>query len=455
MDLGFETIGNAALICHDQGPVLVTDPWIEGGAYFGSWGLSHEIPAEVGENIKQAPFVWISHGHPDHLSSKSLDLLAGKKILLADHVGGLIGKGLRERGFEVTVLKDRQWIQLSDRIRVLAIADYIQDSVLLVDIGGKLVVDMNDADDHGWGRFVKKIISGYPVSFLLHLSGYGDTDMINFFDEDGNRIAPRAAKKRPVGRSIANMTRRWGTRYFVPFSSMHNYRRADSIWASRYATELADYPRGFESKTSELLPAFIRYDLAKDRYEEIHPCQNPSEALDPKTFGDDWSEPLRAGDELRINNYFKAISHLTTFLDFINVRVGGKDHIVELAGKRFNRGLTFEAPRASLMTCVDYEIFDDLLIGNFMKTTLHGKFPAAPLYPDFNLYVTKYADNGRAKTKDELVLYFREYMKRAPLDYFRFQLRTRAVDRLRSWVEADSPAYNFLARSYHWLNAAR
>src|SRR5713226_4221711 len=155
MDLGFETIGNATLICHDRGPVLVTDPWIAGGAYFGSWGLSHEVPPEIMENIKSAPFAWISHGHPDHLSSKSLTELSGKKILLADHAGGLIRDGLRERGFEVTVLKDRVWTQLSDRIRVLCIADYNQDSIMLVDMGGKLLVNLNDAGDHGWGRFVK------------------------------------------------------------------------------------------------------------------------------------------------------------------------------------------------------------------------------------------------------------------------------------------------------------
>ncbi len=49
LDLGFETIGNATLICHDGGPVLVTDPWLDGGAYFGSWTLSHEIPQEQRE----------------------------------------------------------------------------------------------------------------------------------------------------------------------------------------------------------------------------------------------------------------------------------------------------------------------------------------------------------------------------------------------------------------------
>src|SRR3954452_12206658 len=41
MDLGFETIANATLICHDDGPLLATDPWLSGPAYFGSWGLAH------------------------------------------------------------------------------------------------------------------------------------------------------------------------------------------------------------------------------------------------------------------------------------------------------------------------------------------------------------------------------------------------------------------------------
>ena len=34
MDIGFETIGNATLIIHDSHPLLVTDPWITGSAYF-------------------------------------------------------------------------------------------------------------------------------------------------------------------------------------------------------------------------------------------------------------------------------------------------------------------------------------------------------------------------------------------------------------------------------------
>ncbi len=55
MELGFDTIGNATLVVHDDGPLLVTDPWVRGGAYFGSWGLSHEIPAEQLAASRECP----------------------------------------------------------------------------------------------------------------------------------------------------------------------------------------------------------------------------------------------------------------------------------------------------------------------------------------------------------------------------------------------------------------
>ena len=71
--LGALTIGNATLIAYDGRPVLATDPWLgdEDPAYFGSWWLSHEIPAPCREDIGNADYVWFSHGHPDHLNGAS------------------------------------------------------------------------------------------------------------------------------------------------------------------------------------------------------------------------------------------------------------------------------------------------------------------------------------------------------------------------------------------------
>ena len=73
--IGFETIGNATIICHDTKPILATDPWLTGSAYFGSWGLPYTIPEEQCENLKKCEYIWLPHGHPDHTSVESLDKL--------------------------------------------------------------------------------------------------------------------------------------------------------------------------------------------------------------------------------------------------------------------------------------------------------------------------------------------------------------------------------------------
>ena len=202
MDLGFETVGNASLIVHDRKPILCTDPWLDGAAYFGSWILSHKIPDRQKEAVRACDYFWISHGHPDHLSVPSLERHRDKTILLADHDGGRIARDLRGLGFRVMTLPSGQWVQLSDRVRVATIADYNQDSILLIDAGGNLIIDANDASDRGVGDFIRKHVAEAKHTFLAFLTGYGDADMINFYDEDGSFVEPEAAQKdaaRPRG----------------------------------------------------------------------------------------------------------------------------------------------------------------------------------------------------------------------------------------------------------------
>jgi len=450
MELGFDTIGNATLICYDRGPVLATDPWIAGSPYFGSWVLAHEVPAEQREAIARCPFVWISHGHPDHLDGDSLDLFKDATILLPDHVGSRIRDGFVEQGRTVKVLPDRVWTQLSPNIRVLSIADYNQDALLLVDVGGTLLVDLNDASDHGWESFVRKTIREFRRSFLLRLTGYGDTDMINFFDEDGKRITPPAQLRKqgglPLGPRIARIAESFGVTHTLPFSAMHRYQRSDSVWASASAADVDDHAKGFVSSKVEMLPAYIRFDCQTGRAEEIRPAPNMPKILPPEAFGDNWSEQLEAAEWDQLRTYFQKMEHLQRCFDFLTFRVGGKDHRIELKKGKFTRGVTFEAPRHSLMTAVRYEIFDDLLIGNFMKTTLHGSWPQSDLHPDFTPYV-RYADNGRARTLDELKTYFAAYQQRlTPLERMRFRVKRSSTDLFRTLVPKESMAWKVARR---------
>src|SRR5690606_30572672 len=119
------------------------------------------------------------------------------------------------------------------------VADYGQDAVLFLDLGGRLVIDANDAPDKGVAGFLAETVKRFDESYLLYLTGYGDADLLNVFDEDGNRYPPTAAAKEPVGPVIGQLLDAFGITHFVPFSSMHKYQRTDSAWANAYTTPLA------------------------------------------------------------------------------------------------------------------------------------------------------------------------------------------------------------------------
>ncbi|MCA8954336.1 MAG: MBL fold metallo-hydrolase [Planctomycetes bacterium] len=416
MDLGFETIGNACLIAHDNGPVFATDPWMVGPAYFGSWRLSHEFPREQQERIKRCKFLWISHGHPDHLSLESMELLRDKHFLLPDHYGGRIARDLAGMGFQVTTLKCGEWFQVSDRVRIASLANYNQDATCVMDIDGHLVIDANDAGNRGGGIFLAKIRPQFRKRTVLAcLTGYGDADMINFFDEQGHRVLPQAAKKAPCGPGIKGMLDHYDIDYFAPSSSMHRYNRTDSGWADEFATPIDAHEQRFDGGRRTLLPAYVQFDLHTGRYEKTNPKPNDGPLRDPAEFGDDWTTPLEAGDVATLQRYFDRVEHLRTFLGHVNFRVGDRDHTIDV-NREHQRGITFHTPRQSLLQAIEWNAFDDILIGNFCRTTLHGdwwgKQGADALYPHFTPFVTKFGDNGGAYSAAELRAYFAEYFRR-------------------------------------------
>ena len=415
--IGVTTIGNATLIAYDRSPVLATDPWFgdTDPAYFGSWITSHTFPKNLQEDVFNSEYIWFSHGHPDHMNPISMAKLLGRKILLPDHVGSRLYEGLIKKSFTVEILPDRKWVQLSTNIKVLCITTVIQDAILLVDVNGKLFVNLNDATlrhCHA-SRFIKRIVKNYSQSYLLALAGYGDADMINFYNEDGKFVVPPAAKKPKIGEVLGLKAKDLGINNITPFSSNHQYQRSDSVWANEYTTPEAAFKVGLPDDIN-FIPTFVTIDCVSGDFELIKPDPVPIVTKNCEEFGDNWSDELHISDIEVINNYFKRKEKIRQEISFINFRVGGKDNFFKFEANN-TKGITFEVPRGSLMVAINFEIFDDLLIGNFMKTTLHGM---QDLYEgDLIAYLGVYADNGRAETILELEEYFKLYKQRFGREY--------------------------------------
>ena len=438
--IGFETIGNATITVFDDKPVLTTDPWVFGNPYFGSWGHKYCIPKEQLENIKKCKFVWLSHGHPDHIDPDSLSLLKNKTVLLADHYGKRIFKSLNKQ-FNCIELKSNHWFEISKNIRIKSFSDWNQDSCLIIEINKKdIVLNLNDGQALGWSQVIKKIIKNYKYRFLLRLISWGDADMINFYNHHNNFILPHAANKKPCGKTYSYNLKLWGCNFTLPFSSMHRYVRNDSIKMNEFTTPLKFHYEKFDNYNGEMLPAFIKWNTLKSDYIRINPKENTLEKKSSNFYGDSWSDELEKNDKAIIKKYFLKFYHLKKKFGFINFLVGNKEMNIKLSNKK--EGIQFQSPRNSLIYAIKNDIFDDLLIGNFMKTKLIN---VPSLYPDFTPYVTKYGDNGGAYSKEELKKYF-DYYKFNSANYWMDFLKINTETYIRAKLNHHKSIY-YLARS--------
>lgn len=156
-------------------------------------------------------------------------------------MGARIKNWLIEQGYDAKTLPDRQWVNLSDQIKIFCITTIIQDAILLVDVNGRLFVNLNDAGSRGCAGLIKKTVQHYRHSYLLRLAGR-DADMNNFFTEDGRFIELGTYS---AGDFLSTAAKKLGVKNVILFSAFHPYQREDSLWAEKYTTSSNDYPLGY------------------------------------------------------------------------------------------------------------------------------------------------------------------------------------------------------------------
>jgi len=425
MKASFETLGNASVLVFENGkPVLATDPWLTGTCYFGSWALDHPLSPEQMRNIIDAEWIWISHGHPDHLHDESLALLpAGKKILVPDHYDADIANGLRGRGFEVTVLPYRSWYRLTPDVRVMCIDNINQDAVLVIEVDGSLVVDLNDSPLCGEFGFLRRLIRSYPreKTYLLALCSV-DADMLNFVDEAGRSLVGPPDERKPGAIwAVARTAARLGVGSFCCSSSQHIYVRQDSVWANPHRIGWSDMQRHWSRQEVKLIEPFVTVDLATGAYSRNHPCHVSDETqITATTADDDWSSTLTAAEWDRVDSFMRKFHLIRRHIDFVKFNVGGEVRHIPL-NRRGNdknaRGIVFHVPKSSLLTTVEYGYFDDLLIGNFMKVHLiHTR-----LYPHFTPLMAKIGGNAKVYTRGQYLRFLMHYYLRNPVGMLKYQ----------------------------------
>jgi hypothetical protein len=441
----FETLGNAMVqVFKDDRPILVTDPWLAGSAYFGSWELERPLTDRQLKNAHASPYIWYSHGHPDHFHIPSLERLSPKSlILLPDHYDDELARAVAEHGFSSRILPNKKWMTIEDGLRVLCVANENMDAILAIDAGGTLILDKNDSPFCGEDGFFRKLVHGFPESYLLQLCAF-DADMLNLYDSSMEwLIGPPAERKPGTVWATARICNYLGVTNFCMSSSQHVYARPDSVWANDYRTSFADLERLWVAKKARLIGPFKMVDLATGRIEEAPDAGDvmpAPRALKPDSE-DDWAERLTESDWSRIEQFVRKFDMLTRKQDFVAFTVGGETRRFFLRDATHRDplrlvGVNFHVPKKPLLETIEYGYIDDLMIGNFMKTQLFNM----ELYPHFTPLVAKIGGNAKVFTRRQLYRFWLHFFLLSPVAFLRYRwqlgLHYTIVPAIKKWARA-------------------
>lgn len=334
-------------------------------------------------------------------------------MLVPDHYDAEVARSLESMGFEARVLPCKKWMRLSGRLRVMSIANENQDGILIVEAGDSLVVNLNDSPLCGEGFFLRSLIREYPreKTWLAGLCSI-DADMLNIVDEGGGSLAgPPEARKPGAIWDVAAKASSLGAGHWACSSSQHVYVREDSIWANPYRIRWEDMRRHWNRPEVDLVQPYVKVSLETGTVEPAAGALDPPPVVQP---GDDWSESLSREEWMRVAAFIRKFEIIQDRIDFIEFVVGGESRRIALRpggpAAALSRGIVFHVPRKPLLETVEYGYFDDLLIGNFMKTRLvHTR-----LYPDFSKQVSKLGGNAKVFTRKQHREFLLHYLRRSP-----------------------------------------
>jgi CMP-N-acetylneuraminate monooxygenase len=178
-EVKFRFLNHAAISITYKEITLVTDPWLFGPAFMTGWWLDHPSAEDSIEILKNADFVFISHNHPDHLHSETLELVdKDKKFIVGDFNSKSTEKYLKSLGFNnVDSFQFGVIYQIKENFQfsIFKSGDFRDDSGLYLNIGGieiLITVDANILNSLKLPRNIDLLLtsfaggaSGFPLCF--------------------------------------------------------------------------------------------------------------------------------------------------------------------------------------------------------------------------------------------------------------------------------------------------
>lgn len=229
-------IGHACIMIETKGLTILSDPWWRGPCFGAQWW---NYPAPCLDPLvgKKIDYIYISHGHHDHLHPGTLNTLDKDATVIVSDTADL-GDFIRGLGFKVLEAVDGVETQLGvSGVSCRIMATHGDDTLMVLSDGSEVCANLNDAL-HSAPRavqsaFITRLNALYPqIDYVF--CGYGSASHFpNCYVIPGKDYAATAAQRQHYfnekwARIIADLRPRWG----FPFAADVAFFEEDLLWAN-------------------------------------------------------------------------------------------------------------------------------------------------------------------------------------------------------------------------------
>ncbi len=227
-------IGHASILIETRGIRVLSDPWWRGPCFGAQWW--NYPPPKIDPVREGVDYIYISHGHHDHLHPGTLRTLnRNAAVLVSRNIG--IAQTLRDLSFRVSELNDDSRHELATGVHCRIIETHAADTLFTIEDGESVCVNLNDslhaARASVQDRFIAKLKSLYPrIDYLF--CGYGVASHFpNCYRIPGKDAEATAARRQShFNRQWVRIVQALSPRFAFPFAADVALLEEDLLWSN-------------------------------------------------------------------------------------------------------------------------------------------------------------------------------------------------------------------------------
>jgi len=238
-------IGHASILVEAGGITILSDPWWRGPCFGAQW-WTYPLPYVSAVEARRIDYVYISHGHHDHLHPGTLSTL-GKHTKVLVSAETELASSIKELGFEVIEINDCQPVLLgSSAVSCCIMQTHGGDTLMTLSDGTEVCVNLNDAlhsaPDAVKRAFIERLKAIHSkIDYVF--CGYGVASHFpNCYIIPGkNREATAARRQQYFNRQWARIIAELQPVYGFPFAADVVFLEDDLFWVNE-VTHNAERP---------------------------------------------------------------------------------------------------------------------------------------------------------------------------------------------------------------------